>query len=819
MPHRLQAAFDALLAHPRRVIAAWAFLALAAAPGVTRLGTDNSPSVYFVEGSSSLVDYRELRAEFGTAEPVRLLVTGEDLWTREGLAWLDELERRARTEVPDGAGAIGLIGRHRLSGRRDPIDPAAPADQVDKIGDPEAFQKLVLADRLDRQLGLVGVPTADGSPAATVLVSVEPDGAADGRALAALEALVARPPEGHAEGHAEGHGDLDFDGRRIQGRVVGLPVLSRALDESSREIGRVYFPLLAALAVLLLAATLRSVPGVVLPLLFVSAPEVVLLGAMGFLGIDLNLVLAVLPPLLFVISLATAIHLMVRFRDAVDRGLDAGTAVRDTYRDKGWAVFWTGGTTMIGFGSLVVSRVGPVPTLGLASAAGIALMTLAAFTLYPALLLAWGGGGGVRSSAEPGGHLKRTFELRLRRLGRAWADRAARRRGPVLALAALAMAVALAGLPRLRIESDAVRFLPTDHPVRAGIEELERLGIGAAPVEVLLTLSREPGEDRAATPATPATPATEGEVRQGFLRPEGLHRLERLAERLRGLPRTFSAVGGGDVFAAALAVAPVAGPGPGGLGSALAPSVVLETLLRQPEARRLLGAFVTEDGQTARVTLSVETAGYSELEPVLAAAGRQAREAFPEARVAVTGEFPLMLETHRRLLATLGGSLALTTLAVGLLLRALLPSTRLTLLALIPNLWPIAMTVGAMGWVGVPLDTATVMVASVVLGLAVDDTIHTLGHFRELAPVLGRHEAVAGTLERTAPAYVLTGVVLAVGFGVCALSDFAPTARFGGLSAFAIAMAVVGDLFLLPALLGATPRAVVDRLERASPRR
>jgi len=778
MRHVLQTAFDTLLAHPWQVIVAWALLALAAAPGLGRLGTDNSPSVYFVEGSPSLADYQDLRSAFGSAEPVRLLVTGEGLWTREGLAWLAELERRARDEVPHVVGVIGPAGRHRLGGR------------IEAPDDPRAFRELVQADALDRQLGLVGAAVAGGAPAATVLVSIEASderGEADEeRSVAALRGLAARVPAA-----LEG---------TVEARVVGLPVLGLALDESSREIGRVYFPLLIFLAVLLLAATLRSVPGVVLPLLFVAAPEVVLLGAMGSLGIDLNLVLAVLPPLLFVISLATAIHLMVRFRDAVDpslpgRGLQVREAVRATYRDKGWAVFWTGITTMIGFGSLAVSRVGPVPALGLASAAGIALMTLAAFTLYPALLVVWAGSAGARSSEQSserrGGLPRRAFERRFRRLGRAWADRATRRRGPVLALAALAVAVAVAGLPRLTVESNAVRFLPPAHPARAGIEELERQGIGAAPVEVFLTLP----DDSA----------------RGFLRPEELRRLERLAERLRGLPRTFGAVGGGDVFAAALAAAPVVVPG---LGPALSPAVVLEALLRQPEGRRLLGAFVTEDGQRARVTLSVEMAGYPELEPMLAKAGHLAREAFPEARVAVTGEFPLMLETHRRLLATLGLSLALTTLAVGLLLRALLPSTRLTLLALAPNLWPVVMTVGVMGWAGIPLDTATVMVASVVLGLAVDDTIHTLGHFRELAPLVGRHEAVAGTLERTAPAYVLTGAILAAGFGVCALSGFAPTARFGGLSALAIAMAVVGDLVLLPALLGATPHEVVRRFER-----
>ncbi|MGD2116706.1 MAG: MMPL family transporter, partial [Acidobacteriota bacterium] len=301
-----------------------------------------------------------------------------------------------------------------------------------------------------------------------------------------------------------------------------------------------------------------------------------------------------------------------------------------------------------------------------------------------------------------------------------------------------------------------------------------------------------------------------------FEREDRLNALERLAAELRDLPRVLGAVGGGDVLAEArnaLTELPATLP-----GSPSVPVRPLEALLEQPAGRELFRSFVTADGRRARITLFVETTGYRELEPSFEAAERMARQAVsetPGAEAAVTGQFPLILETHRRLLATLGISLSLTTLAVGLLFRWLLPSTRLTLLALAPNLWPVAATVGVMGWAGVPLDTSTVMVASVVLGLAVDDTIHTLGHFRELAPRLGRLEAVAGTLERTAPAYVLTGAILAIGFGVCALSDFAPTARFGGLSALAILLAVLGDLFLLPALLGSTPHAVIHRLGRS----
>ncbi len=112
-----------------------------------------------------------------------------------------------------------------------------------------------------------------------------------------------------------------------------------------------------------------------------------------------------------------------------------------------------------------------------------------------------------------------------------------------------------------------------------------------------------------------------------------------------------------------------------------------------------------------------------------------------------------------------------------------------------------------MGWFGVPLDLATVMVASIVLGLAVDSTIHTLAHHRERRREVGARAAVVEKLERAAPAYLLTAAILCAGFGVCGLSDFAPTARFGQLAAAALALSLVANLLLVPALFGGGERS------------
>ena len=158
---------------------------------------------------------------------------------------------------------------------------------------------------------------------------------------------------------------------------------------------------------------------------------------------------------------------------------------------------------------------------------------------------------------------------------------------------------------------------------------------------------------------------------------------------------------------------------------------------------------------------------------------------------------------QRYLLSTLALSLLLTAAGAGDHLLLLLRDAKGTFYALVPNLWPVLVILGGMGWFGMPLDIATVMVASITLGLVVDDTIHTLAHYREVRAELGEHDAVADRIEKTAPAYLLTGVILASGFGVCALSDFAPTSRFGLLSAIAVMIAVrSADLPLVPVLFG-----------------
>jgi len=159
--------------------------------------------------------------------------------------------------------------------------------------------------------------------------------------------------------------------------------------------------------------------------------------------------------------------------------------------------------------------------------------------------------------------------------------------------------------------------------------------------------------------------------------------------------------------------------------------------------------------------------------------------------------------------------LSITLLCIALIFRLVLGSSQLMLRALTPNLWPVLFVLGIMGWSGIPVDSPTVMIAAAILGLAVDDTLHSLGSFRQLVETRTGAEAAVMTLDRTAAAHVLTSLILAAGFAVVGRSEFLPVARFGDLSALAILAALAADLILVPALLAASPQRALEKLPAA----
>jgi len=782
--------FEPIVRRRWLVIAVFGVLVAATLPGWLRLRTDNSPDGFFVEDHVELTRFAQLERDFGRDRGVRLVVEGDGLWTRRGLAWLGALESSAAVTGGGPGGVYGAAGPVRYHRSQQPEWPPA---------DPQAFRRLLLSDPVDRNTGWMG---REGELVTVIagLFKLSPE--RQEQTLEALDAMLAPGPA--SRGAAAPAGDDRSPAEAISagpppgvhGFLAGLPVVGRALDHAEQVLLWRLVPALLLVAALLLAAIFRSVSGVALPLLLVAVSLAVTLGSMGYSGARLDFVGVLLVPMVFVIALATAVHVLAYHRRLLAAGDAPSSAAARTYRIKAWPVLWTGMTTCVGFASLGVSPVPPVRALGLWTAFGIAFMTLAALSLFPALLAAFTGSRPARPRSAAPRPAPTGLEAWMGRRGRSWAGSAVARSGLVYALFGAVALLAAAGLPRMSVDTNILGYFPPDHPVVRRMHRLERAGLGPVSASLVIDAGDESPE---------------------LDRPQALRRLASLAAEIRREPLVAGVVSAGDLVADQARLGPAPPPGTDPLALAHA------RMAQVPEHSLLLRFVLTGDAHRTRLLLFTPMRGYTELEPVYRRAVAAARRAFPAARAWVTGEYPLIVAYQRTLLRTIVVSLSATFLVIAALLALLLRSLSLAIRALVPNLWPVLLVLGAMGWLGVPVDSTTVMVAAVALGLAVDDTLHTLGHLRlqvvregAAAPGKARGELVSECLGEVAGGHVTSSVLLCLGFAVAASSELLPVARFGALAALAVAGALVADLFLVPALLATVPER---ELRRLAPRR
>jgi len=224
-------------------------------------------------------------------------------------------------------------------------------------------------------------------------------------------------------------------------------------------------------------------------------------------------------------------------------------------------------------------------------------------------------------------------------------------------------------------------------------------------------------------------------------------------------------------------------------------------LLQLADDRDLPRRFLSTDRTTVRLSVWLHDVGSRTAAEVAATLVEEgARLLGPGYRLVPTGSFYQMTRDSNRLVADMVKSFSLSLGMVLLAILALLRSWRLTLLAMIPNLVPILWTVGLMGWLGIDLSTGTAMIGAVVIGLAVDDTIHYMVHYRRVyAGVVS--QAVTTTTLRTGRALMIASLVLVFGFWVGCLGSFKPTIYFSLLVGGTLLGALVCDLLVLPACL------------------
>lgn len=558
----------------------------------------------------------------------------------------------------------------------------------------------------------------------------------------------------------------EFDEIHIAGRAVGQPYYVGLMQ---KELGFFTSVSLVLLLVFLIIA-FRSWWGVVIPLIVVVFTVIWILGIMAMLGKPINLVLTVLPTIMFVVGMSDVIHIVSKYLEELRKGIPKLIALRTTVKEVGLATLLTSITTSVGFLTLYTSNVIPIQDFGIYVAFGVMIAFVLAFLVLPAFFVLLPAPGVSRHKAESTfwtRNLKRSFRWTIRNQWK------------IGGISLLILALSLMGLFKLEVNNFLLEDLQEDDPMNSSFIYFDKHFSGVRPLEIavnstadeILSIKNIRSLDSLEQIATSLYPnksflsvitlvrsinrSLEGGANMHYKVPESEKQLKKIIRKLR----------------------------------------------KQYEKGNL-SQFLSGDGMQARMSTTVPDYGGNAYRALHEQFFEQINGRFPELKVAQTGTAYLIDKNTQYLATSMMWSLAIAFAVIAVIVGLLYRSVKMVLISLVPNIFPLLMIAGIMGMLGLDIKVSTSILFTIAFGIAVDDTIHFISKLKlELGKGRSMIFAVRRTYLSTGRAIVLTTGILCSGFLTLMFSDFLGTFYMGLLITMALIFALISDLFLLPVLV------------------
>jgi uncharacterized protein len=500
------------------------------------------------------------------------------------------------------------------------------------------------------------------------------------------------------------------------------------------------------LGIVLLCIT-RAPSGMIFPLIVSAISIGWTLGIYTLCGFQLNMITSLLPPVIMTLSVATTIHVYQEWRNSsvTDPRERILQAVRTVYRP----CLFASVTTMIGFLSLYISYIPAVRLFGVFAAIGVGISFLTGVS---------GLAVGLSFLKPPPPREKGPGGSRRIQITSALSNFTIRHPRMILAISLLLASLTFFGVRQVKSNTNLLDFLGKNSELARDTEFIGKNLTGPNSIELLI--SRSDGGALATV--------------------EDLREISSLESSLLKIPHLRHVLSAADFLPEEL-------PG----------TVPLSAVRDQID----LSKFLSDDFRFLRMTLRCEAIGTDEGEVVIAKV-KDTIDGESDAKftVQVIGEFYRVIIESNQLtssqIKSFGIALALILCSIGIVFR----SIRYMLIAVIPNVVPLLFTAAVMGFADIPLSAGTMMIASVVLGIAVDDTIHYLSAFRRTYRS-SADEAIRHTTAETGFTLIATTIALSLGFLVAIFGSFQPTVYFGLLSGLTMWFALACDLIVLPACL------------------
>jgi uncharacterized protein len=561
---------------------------------------------------------------------------------------------------------------------------------------------------------------------------------------------------------------FDFKRTHVIGRALGQKLYVELMIHELI----LFISLSLILTTLFLYIAFRSAWGIIIPTLVVLISILWTLGFIRLLGNDLDLMLTVLPTIIFVVGMSDSVHVLTKYMQELRNGREKRDAIRYAFKSIRLATFLTAVTTSIGFLTLVLSNIKPISNFGIYTSVGIMLAYGLTYSLLPAILLL----------AKP---VKlNTFAMsddfwtaKLHTSFR-WI---LRRRYAVMAGTAVVCALSLYGIYQVEVDNKMLEDLRDEHRLKQEFFFMEENFSGCRPFEMAIMLNENTQLNN----------------------PVFLHDLDTINHWLREVYGVGSLVSYTEILKNANQASNA-----GLIDFYTIPSDSMELrrlnkLIQRKEFAEVVGMHYNREGGVLRIAGKIGDFGRKHYEKL-----NEELNVFIHGNCKtkfdfrVTGTAHLIDLNNRYLVENMVWDLLLSIVVIGLIMGVVYQSPKMIILTIIPNLIPLIIVGGIMGYAGIPLKVTTSIVFNIAFGIAVDDTIHFLARVRTLLREgLTPLYAVKRTFLTTGKAMVVTTLILSGGFLTLILSDFMGTFYIGLLISLTLFIALIAELLISPLVI------------------
>lgn len=575
------------------------------------------------------------------------------------------------------------------------------------------------------------------------------------------------------------------DAYNLDVHVSGMPYV-RTLN-SQNIIDEISTFIIAALFVtsLIFFFFFRSFRATIISMIIVIIGVMWTFGIIGILEYEITVLTALIPPLIIVIGIPNCIFLINKYQHEVKKHGNKAKSLQRVISKIGNATLMTNVTTASGFATFIITDSKLLTEFGIVASLSILAIFILCLLIIPIIY-----------SYMPMPKDKHLEHLSKRWIGAfvSWMEHMVKHRKITIYITSLILLIAsIIGIYQIKISGSLIEDMPRNSEFFKDIRFFEKEFNGIMPLEIMVDTKRKKGVMKLAT----------------------LKRMNELEDLIIETPELSRPISIVSLVKYSKQAYYNGNPKYYQLPTSQENSFILSYAKNSSSNVNLLQNFVDSTGQFARITTFMKDSGIDKMERIEETLKNKINKVFPSEKynVTMTGKAYLFQKGTKYLINNLILSLSLAIFLISLFMAYMFRSFRMIIISLIPNLLPLLITAGLMGYLGVPIKPSTILVFSIAFGISVDDTIHFLAKYRQ--ELQANHwkikKSVYAALRETGVSMFYTSIVLFFGFSVFVISNFGGTVALGALVSATLLFAMLANLLLLPSLLLSLERSIANK--------